>query len=276
MANAVDSHAHVFGPDYAFAPDAPYEPHPTQRGTAPQFKAVLDAHGFTHALLVGAQPYLHDNACLLDALAASAGRWKGIALVKPGIAERDLEKLAVAGVIGIRFNLTTFGLRELTEPGADILMARVRELGWFLQIHCEHDELAEAIPILQRTGVRVMVDHFGRPDIARGIGQPGFAALLEFGRSGPHVVKLSGPFRSSRTGYPYEDVDPFIHAAIEAFTLDRCVWGSDWPYVHLDQRMDYGPPFTCLRRWLPDDRDRTKVLWDTPARLFGLTAAADA
>jgi len=70
-------------------------------------------------------------------------------------------------------------------------------------------------------------------------------------------------------GYPYTDVDPFIAAAIAAYTLDRCVWGSDWPFVRMDERMDYGPPATCLPRWLPDAKDQQKVLWDTPARLFG-------
>jgi len=24
-----------------------------------------------------------------------------------------------------------------------------------------------------------------------------------------------------------------------------------------------------LERWIPDERDRRQVLWDTPARLFG-------
>jgi predicted TIM-barrel fold metal-dependent hydrolase len=37
----------------------------------------------------------------------------------------------------------------------------------------------------------------------------------------------------------------------------------------MDERMDYGPPLVCLRRWLPDPGDRRAVLWDTPSRLFG-------
>jgi len=35
-----------------------------------------------------------------------------------------------------------------------------------------------------------------------------FAALLELGRAGPNVVTLLGPFRRSREGYSYRDVDP--------------------------------------------------------------------
>ena len=268
---AVDSHAHVFcGDAYPFSPDTLYKPHPSQAGTAAKFRAVLDAHGMTHGLLVGAGPYGADNRCMLNAIAGSGGRFKGIALVKAGVADRELASLADQGVVGIRINLMGHGMTPLVEPGADRLLARVKEMNWFLQAHCQKDQLVEAAPIIRKAGVRVMVDHFGRPDVKRGVSQPGFQALLEFGRSGNAVIKLSGPFRSSLEGYPYRDVDPFIAAAIEAFTLDNCVWGSDWPYVRMDERMDYGPPLTCLARWLPDAKDRRKVLWDTPARLFGL------
>jgi predicted TIM-barrel fold metal-dependent hydrolase len=268
---AVDSHAHVFcGDTYPYSPDTLYKPHPGQAGTAAKFRAVLDAHGMTHGLLVGAGPYGADNRCMLNAIAGSGGRFKGIALVKAGVADRELASLADQGVVGIRINLMGHGMTPLVEPGADRLLARVKEMNWFLQVHCQKDQLAEAAPILRKAGVRVMVDHFGRPDVKRGVAQPGFQALLEFGRSGDAVIKLSGPFRSSLEGYPYRDVDPFIAAAIKAFTLDNCVWGSDWPYVRMDERMDYGPPLTCLARWLPDAKDRQTVLWDTPARLFGL------
>ena len=172
----------------------------------------------------------------------------------------------------MRINPMFYGLRELTEPGADRLLARVKEMNWFVQIHCEKNNLAEAAPLLRKAGVRIMVDHYGRPDTAAGVSQPGFQTLLEFGRSGNAVVKLSGPFRSSRQAYPYSDVEPFIAAAIDAFTLDNCVWGSDWPFVLMDRRIDYGPPLSCLDRWIPDEKDRRKVLWDTPSRLFGFTA----
>jgi predicted TIM-barrel fold metal-dependent hydrolase len=269
---AADCHAHVFGgPDYPFARDAVYAPDPSQRGTARSFLAVLDAHGLTHGLAVAAQPYGHDISCMLDGIAASGGRLKGIALAEPAISDRDLAALADRGIVGIRMNLTTYGMREFTEPGADRLLARIREMNWFLQVHCERDELVAAAPIIRKAGVRLMVDHFGRPDIQRGIAQPGFATLLELGRAGNAVVKLSGPFRVSREGPPYRDVDPFIAAAIEAFTLDNVVWGSDWPFVRVEERVDYGPQLACVERWLPDPKDRQRLMWDNPVRLFGFT-----
>ena len=266
---AVDSHAHVFCPDFPFAADREYTPHPTQLGTADRFAAVLEAHGITHGLLVGAGPYGPDNRCMLEAIAKHRGRFKGIALVTPAISEAELRGLAEAGVVGIRINIMNHGMRPLVEPGADRLLARVKELGLFVQVHSQKDELIEAAPILRKAGVRVMFDHIARPDLKKGVGAAGYQALLDFGREGNHVVKLSGPFRSSLEGPPYLDTDPYYHAAIDAFTLDRCVWGSDWPWVRMDERMDYGPVYACLARWLPAEKDRNKVLWETPSRLFG-------
>ena len=70
---------------YAYSPDTVYEPHPSQAGTTAKFLAVLDAHGMTHGLLVGAGPYGPDNRCLLDGIAGSGGRLKGIALVQADV-----------------------------------------------------------------------------------------------------------------------------------------------------------------------------------------------
>ena len=269
MSPSVDSHAHVFCGDLPFAAARVYTPEPCQAGTARQFRAVLDAHGVTHALLVGAQPYGTDNRCLLRSIAASGGRFKGIALVTPGATQRELRALADGGVVGMRINLSTDGMRDLLAPGADRLLAQVREMGWFVQVHCEHDELVEAAPILRRAAVRAMIDHLGRPHAARGIDQPGFRALLELGREGDAVCKVSGPFRSSVEGHPWRDVDPFVEAVLGAFTPDRCVWGSDWPFVRMDERVDYGPALAWLRRVVPDEATRATLLWHAPARLFG-------
>lgn len=267
---AADCHAHVFDPKYPFFEGTHYMPDPCQRGTGKQFMAVLESHGFSHGLLVGAVPYAGDSRPMLDAIAAANGRFKGIALIRdPEINDLKLQALAEAGVVGVRVNLMSFGLAELEAPGADRLFGWMKEAGWFLQIHLHEDDLLPAADALEKTGVRLMFDHFGRPNLERGTNQPGFQRMLEFGRSGNAVCKLSGPFRCSLTGYPFEDVDPYIHAAIDAFTLDNCVWGSDWPFVRMDERVDYGPQLCGLPRWLPDERDQRKVLWETPRRLFG-------
>jgi predicted TIM-barrel fold metal-dependent hydrolase len=267
---AVDCHAHVFCPSSHRLDLKPsYVPLPNELGGAADFIAVLDAQRVSHGLLVSAEPYGTDNSCMLSALATAPDRFRGIALVDPDIADPAFDRLCASRIVGARFNLVSSGMRQLTHPSTHRLFARMRERGWVLQVHGAADQWAEALPLLRRSGLRVVIDHFGRPDIVRGRDQPGFQAVLELGRSTDAVVKLSAPFRSSRMAYPYEDVDPFIEAVIDAFGLGRCVWGSDWPFVLHRGRVDYGPQFECLARWLPNVADRRQVLWTSPSQIFG-------
>jgi predicted TIM-barrel fold metal-dependent hydrolase len=61
-------------------------------------------------------------------------------------------------------------------------------------------------------------------------------------------------------------------ALVEAFTLDRCVWGSDWPFLRAQQRLDYGPLLSVLSRLFPLADDQHQLLWRTPARLLGFAS----
>jgi predicted TIM-barrel fold metal-dependent hydrolase len=272
MSNGVDSHCHVFDTTrFPYAHDAAYRPAPHEAGTAEELAAVLDAHGLSHALLVNpTSGYGYDNRCMVAAIRASNGRFKGVARVPPDADPGTLAALR-ENVIGIRIDLIGDGVGVLHHPAMPRLLAQAREMHWLVQVQCEKDQLHEAGATLRSARVPLVFDHCGRPDAARGVTQPGFQALLEMGRDG-HAVKLSGPFRFSHAAAPYPDAEPYVAALIEAFTVERCVWGSDWPFLRLSARMDYGPVLACLTRWLPDERDRRQVLWETPARLFGFHA----
>ena len=50
------------------------------------------------------------------------------------------------------------------------------------------------------------------------------------------------------------------------------MWASDWPYLRAPGRIDYGVLLKLVERQFADAADRRKVLWETPARLFGFTA----
>ena len=274
---AVDSHAHVLDTAaYPFTNPDGYRPAPNECGTPAEFRTVLATHGMTHALVVNPfAGYGTDNRCMLDGIAASGGRWRGIALVGHNDSDAHLRTLAEGGVVGARFNTLFGGATSLAGEPGQRLLARIRELGWFAQVYYHDDGLLELLPILKRARIRVVVDHLGCPDVTRGLSQPGFQALLELGREGDAAVKLSAPFRSSRQGWPYADCDEYFSALIQAFTLENCVWGSDWPFVRVPHRMDYGPVQQLLARWLPSPAEQRQVLWDTPSRWFGFKAETD-
>lgn len=270
MHPATDSHAHVIDPArFPYAADTAYRPQGQEIGPLEQYLAVLDANAIGRGLLV--QPtsgYGYDNRCLLDAVERSAGRLRAVVRIAPGRARDDIALLDRPQAAGVRFDLVGEGVDRMGAAESRWLLDALAERDALLQVQCERDQLAAVLPALRAFRGRIVVDHCGRPDPAAGLHQPGFQALLELGRAG-HYVKLSGAFRFSRAGFPFPDCDAFVAALLETFTPRRCVWGSDWPYLRITGRIDFGPTLRILQRWLPDPRERDCVLRETPRRLFG-------
>jgi predicted TIM-barrel fold metal-dependent hydrolase len=267
---SIDCHAHVIDPQrFAYVDGAGYRPQPQETGTLEAFTATLDAHGVAHALLVQPSCYGIDNAAMLDAVAHSRGRFKAIAVVAPDIAERELTALADRGVVGVRFNLVTYDRHALAKAAAAGLLDRLRDLAWFAQIFAQDEQWPELAAVLRRSKVKVLIDHFGIRDIAAGINSSGFRSLLELGRTGLAVVKLSAPFRLVSRPGAYGELDGFAAALLEAFGVDGCVWGSDWPFLAVPDAPRYGELLAVPARWLPDPADRLRVLRHNPIHLFG-------
>jgi predicted TIM-barrel fold metal-dependent hydrolase len=265
----IDTHCHVLDPArFPYAPDAAYRPAGQEIAPLDQYLQVMDAYGIRHALFVGPNSgYGLDNRCLLDTLARGAGRFKGIAVVPNDTGREALLRLCEAGVIGVAFNATVMGVEHYaaTEP----LLRTLAGLDMLLSLQVEHDQLVALRALVERSGVRTLIDHGGRPAPGGGIDQPGFQALLAMARNGRTAVKLSGYQKFSALPPPYEDTRPFIDALLGAFTLDACLWASDWPFLKAPQRLDVGPLLRQVERLLPDAGDRRQLFWNTPRRWLG-------
>ena len=268
----VDAHCHVLDPArFPYAADVAYRPAGQEIGTLVQYQSVMDAYGVRHALLVGPNSgYGTDNRCLLDAIAHGRGRFKGIAVVPNDASRSELERLKVAGVVGVAFNATVHGVDHYAATAG--LLRMLADLDLFIQIQVEHDQLVPLAPMLEQSGARILIDHCGRPTPGAGLEQPGFQALLALARTGRAAVKLSGYQKFSAEPPPYGDAQPFVHALIDAFTLDACMWASDWPFLKATERLDVGPLLRAVERLLPDPADRRRLLWDTPCRWLGFDA----
>lgn len=226
-----DCHFHIVDPlRFPLAEAMGYQPKPEESGTFTDCSACMQSHGISHGLAVQPSGYGYDNAALLDGIQQSQGRLKGIAVVPPGSTANDLYGLKDAGVVGARFNLVDFNPASLAEDGAGSLLEVIRELDWFAEIQCNAADFIFIEPLLRRSGVKVLIDHLGRPDPRLGIDQVGTKKILTLADTGRAAVKLSGAFRESHRAYPFEDLDPFAEALINAFTPQNCIWGSDWPF----------------------------------------------
>lgn len=265
----VDCHSHILDPHrFPYADDVAYRPGGQEIGTLAQHRRTLDAYGVRYALVVGPNSgYGTDNRCLLDALARSSGRYKGIAVVPNTMGREELLLLKAGGIVGVAFNLAIHGPAHYS--GCESLLRLLADLDLFVQVQAEHDQLAALAPMLLRSGARILIDHCGRPTPGLGLQQAGFQSVLALGRSGRAAVKLSGYQKFSAEPLPYGDAQPYFRALIDTFTLDACVWASDWPFLKAPERLDYGPLLQHVEHWLPDAGDRQRLFWDTPCRLFG-------
>jgi predicted TIM-barrel fold metal-dependent hydrolase len=265
----IDAHCHVLDPArFPYAPDVAYRPAGPEIAPLAQYLQVMEAYAIRHALLVGPNSgYGADNRCLLDALAQGGGRLKGIAVVGNDIDRAALLALRAAGVIGIAWNATVLGTAHCIE-GAPLLRL-LAESDMVLSLQVEHDQLLALRPMLEASGVRILVDHCGRPAIGGGVSQPGFQALLGLARTKRVAVKLSGFQKFSAVPPPHPDTLPYLRALLDAYTPDACLWATDWPFLRAPQRLDVGPLVREVERLLPDARDRRRLWWDTPRRWLG-------
>jgi predicted TIM-barrel fold metal-dependent hydrolase len=265
----IDCHNHIFDPvRFPYGEDNFYKPVGQEVSTADQFLRMFEAYGLKYALVV--QPnsgYETDNRCLLDAIARSGGRFKGISVVEHDVELEELKKLKEAGIVGIAINAAQWGVDYYLNTGK--LIEKLEDLDMYFQVQYQGDQLVDLLPLLNASNVRLLFDHCGRPIPDKGLDQPGFKALLEIGRSGRAAIKLSGFAKVSQEAYPYADTWPYIHALVDAFTLDNCMWGSDWPFLRYPERIEYGTLLTHIEKLFPDPADRRKLLWETPCRLFG-------
>jgi predicted TIM-barrel fold metal-dependent hydrolase len=268
----IDCHAHVFDPvRFPYGKDIEYKPWGQEMGTAGQYAQVMKTYGVHYALLV--QPnsgYGSDNSCMLDAIAHSDGRIKGIAIIDFDADLPALRALKAQGILGAAFNPTFHGIDYYR--GSEGLIARLAELDMFLNVQCEGDQLELFVPWIEKMPIKVLVDHCGRPTPEAGFDQPGFAALLRIAKTKRVSVKISGYSKFARVPYPFEDCWPYVRAIVDAFTLDHCMWASDWPYLRAPVRQDFGPLVELAETLFPDAASRRKLFWDTPKRLFGFGA----
>jgi 2-pyrone-4,6-dicarboxylate lactonase len=273
---SVDAHCHVFGPGAVF-------PYATERKYTPcdaskaQLFALRDHLGFSRNVIVQATCHGADNSAMVDALKASDGRARGVATVRRDVTDAELRALHEAGVRGVRFNF----IRRLVDfTPKDELMeiaARISPLGWHVVVYFEAVDLPDLWDFFTALPTTIVVDHMGRPDVAKPIEGPEFALFIKLMSEHPNVwskvscperLSVSGPLALNGEARPYRDVTPFARRIVETFA-DRVLWGTDWPHPNLKGHMpDDGILVDLIPQIATTPELRHKLLVDNPMRLY--------
>jgi predicted TIM-barrel fold metal-dependent hydrolase len=280
-AGATDCHNHIVGPQakYPMAANRTYTP---PEASVAQLRALRAQLGVQRNVIVQPSFYGFDNSCLLDALTELGNSVRGIAVVPLNVPDAELKRLAAAGVVGVRLNLATAGIRDpnAAEDALNAFAPRFVPLGWHIQVNTELPIIEAIAPVVGSLKVPVVFDHFGEAVAAEGVRQKGFGALVELVRAGNTYVKLSAPYNLSKLP-DYADVTPLARALVAA-RAERMLWGTNWPHpgnragtpvsqITPYQKVDNPRLVKAFEEWCPDAAMRKMILVDTPGRLYHFT-----
>lgn len=281
-AGACDCHTHIH-PDpakYPFFSGRVYTP---ELASPEEMAELHKALRMERVVIVTPSIYGTDNSATLFGMAARGATARGVAVIDDKTSESDLDAMGKAGIRGIRLNLATGGVNDPTvgRPRFSAAIERIKARGWHVQLFTSLAMITAIKDLVMTSPVPVVFDHFGGAQAALGVGQPGFADLVELVKSGKAYVKISGAYRASKLGPDYADATPLAQQLISA-NPDRIVWGTDWPHPNSvtppgKQVTDVTPLFQIddgrllnqLPVWTADAGIRKKILVDNPAQLYG-------
>jgi predicted TIM-barrel fold metal-dependent hydrolase len=257
----IDAHVHVFTTDMPLIDNPRHAP--TYSFTHEQLIAIMDAHGVERAVIAAASPWGDYNDYILAALRAHPKRLRGTAIVKPTIDRFALEAMARGGMVGVRLPFIGLpNLPDVTTFDYRALFRRLADLDWHVHPHVEGEDLPKILPTLEASGVKIVVDHLGRPDPRTGINSEGFKALLRSIEKGRTWVKVSGGYRLGAQAVAY------ARELVRVAGPDRLVWASDCPFVGHENQFPYQATIDWLNEAVPDATARAKIFGQTALQLY--------
>ncbi|SDT08460.1 L-fuconolactonase [Streptomyces sp. TLI_053] len=212
-----------------------------------------------------------------DPLVAGVVGWTD--LTRPDVAERLAELAAGPGgdrLVGIRHQVQLEPDPEwMLRPEVLRGLAAVADAGLAYDLVITPDQFpaataaAAALP-----GLRFVLDHLGKPPVARGGTEPWAGRLREFARLPNTSGKLSGLVtEADRRHWTVDGLRPWADVALDSFGPERVMFGSDWPVCTL--AAGYAEVVATAERLA--DRltaaERAEVFAGTATRVYRLRAA---
>jgi L-fuconolactonase len=200
---------------------------------------------------------------LFEQLARGDGRIAGVVafadLTAPMTLEATLDCLtSTPRVKGIRQNIQGqprgFARQRSFVQG----VSEVGRRGWVFDVCVTHDQLGEAIALVEKCpDTRFVLDHCGKPGIRSGVREPWRQDIARLAAHENVCCKLSGLLtEADLTRWREEDLLPYATHVVECFGSDRVLYGSDWPVLTLAG--DYASWFDFTARltesWSEDER----------------------
>ncbi|MYH18179.1 MAG: amidohydrolase [Gemmatimonadetes bacterium] len=236
----VDTHVHVWEidpPRYPVGPTAPtWTAEPDEPGTADELIEDMDANGVDASVLVQTSWSTWDNGYMSDSVARFPDRFVGHGLIDPQDTEGNTEQVRYwmeeRGLVGFRFHPFYY-------PDEQILVKDDNRAMWeelaarnaVIQFHMRYGDAPQVDEIARRhPNMALIIDHMGYPDPETGMEV--FQPIIDLARHDRMFVKISDVKGRSQEPFPFRDMHPFVRALLDAFGVERAMWGTGYPGHH--------------------------------------------
>ena len=253
---------HIAGPDHV---------------TGDQMVAAMDAVGVDGAILVSPfSLYRYDASYAVEVYAAHPTRFR---LIKPvdttnaGVADVVAGWKATKGTIGIRVFLNQETSPDPADPGINRALAAAAKSSMPVNLAAS-GRLDQVAGLAARNPDTVLVvDHLGLQQPFHPPAPPelwaNLSKVLALASHSNIRIKISGVCTLSHEPYPYNDIWPPVLKIIDAFGIDRCMWGTDWTrateLLTYEQAVE---PFRNTDRL--SDSDKAKLMGGTLERVYNV------
>jgi predicted TIM-barrel fold metal-dependent hydrolase len=255
----VDAHVHIFTQDMPLVDNPRHAP--TCSFTTEQLLATMDAHGVAFAVIAAASPWGDYNDYTISALRAHP-RLRGTVILKPTVERYILDAMSKDGVNGVRLPFIGNELPDITTFDYRRFFRRLADLDWHVHLHVEGERLPQLIPTIESSGVKLVIDHLGRPEPRTGVNSDGFKAMLRSIDKGRTWVKVSAGYRLGPAAADY------ARELLRVAGPDRLVWASDCPFVGHESQVKYRDTIDWLIACVPDEAARRKIFGETALKLY--------
>lgn len=249
----IDCHAHAYIRGMPLADDAWHRPQAD--ASIEDYLETLKTAGVRYGVLAAASLFGDYN----DYSIAACRRHPNIratVIVDPSISRQALEAMKADGAVGIRLQLMGRPRKpDLAAPDYQRLLASVRDLDWHVELHDYGRELAPVIAAIEAAGVKLVIDHFGRPLGCDKHDVRAFETILAAVSRGRTWVKVSADFRLKPPALAHALMPELLAGA----GAERLLWGSDWPFAGFEGSMTYSAALDSYFHLAADPKVRRAI-----------------
>jgi len=261
----IDTHLEVWTLDPKFPFSHPERPDLKVPIAAPienQVEQMKD-FGLKYAVLINPRYYGWNNSYISYSLHKYPKLFVAHGLVNPedpNVAERLRYWITEHGFQGMRFS-------PIYHPKSTWLSSKEHYPLWReaekLNAVFNYYILPHQMPMLEEMagrfpGVKIVVDHLGKPDLKLEDPWPEFRKMFRLKKFPQVWISASEPYELSLIKeYPYRDTIPFFKATYEEFGGKQLIWGTGYPRPRWELPMDKELEFVdkILDFYKPEDRE---------------------